>query len=82
MGALTLAVPLVCAAEPLSAMLCRGIMGLRLADLIDSGAQWILTCNFTIDADYLLSECPNLFTAEQLVFVHGMAGRAPDTPRW
>lgn len=58
-------------AVPDSLLVCRGVMGVTLADLIDDGAKWILVSNYLFSMEFLLSACPSLLTAEHLVFAHG-----------
>ena len=50
---------------------CRGAGGCRLQDVVQGSMQWVLASNFMVDMTWLLSACPDLLQAQQLVLVHG-----------
>lgn len=57
-------------------MQCRAAGGCRLRDVVQGSMKWVLASNFMVDMTWLLSACPHLTTAGQLVIVHGE--RTPD----
>ena len=44
--------------------------------MVQGRLQWVLVSDFMVDMTWLLSACPDLLQAEQLVLVHGE--RTPD----
>ena len=58
---------------------CRGVIGVRLTDLIDWGTKWALIEGYRIDLAWLLTNVPALLSAERLVVVHGQAGETYET---
>ncbi|KAL0031162.1 hypothetical protein WJX77_006853 [Trebouxia sp. C0004] len=50
--------------------------GCRLRDVVHGSMKWVLASNFMVDMTWLLSACPHLLQAHQLVIVHGE--RTPD----
>lgn len=50
--------------------------GCRLQDIVHGSMKWVLASNFMVDMTWLLSACPQLLQAHQLVIVHGE--RTPD----
>ena len=58
------------------AMCDRAPGGCRLRDVVHGSMKWVLASNFMVDMTWLLSACPHLLQAQQLVIVHGE--RTPD----
>ena len=50
--------------------------GCRLQDVVHGSMKWVLASNYMVDMTWLLSACPHLLQAHQLVIVHGE--RTPD----
>lgn len=50
--------------------------GCRLRDVVHGCMKWVLASNYMVDMTWLLSACPHLLQAHQLVIVHGE--RTPD----
>ena len=50
--------------------------GCRLRDVVHGSMKWVLASNYMVDMTWLLSACPHLLQAHQLVIVHGE--RMPD----
>ena len=50
--------------------------GCRLRDVVQGDMKWVLASNYMVDMSWLLSACPHLLQAQQLVVVHGE--RTPD----
>ncbi|KAL3157421.1 hypothetical protein ABBQ32_011893 [Trebouxia sp. C0010 RCD-2024] len=48
----------------------------RLREVVHGSMKWVLASNYMVDMTWLLSACPDLITAGQLVIVHGE--RTPD----
>ena len=58
------------------AVCARAPGGCRLQDVVHGSMKWVLASNFMVDMTWLLSACPHLLQAHQLVIVHGE--RTPD----
>ncbi|KAL3159457.1 hypothetical protein ABBQ38_009882 [Trebouxia sp. C0009 RCD-2024] len=50
--------------------------GCRLREVVHGSMKWVLASNYMVDMTWLLSACPDLITAGQLLIVHGE--RTPD----
>lgn len=57
-------------------MQCRPPASCRLREVVHGSMKWVLASNYMVDMTWLLSACPDLITAGQLVIVHGE--RTPD----
>ena len=55
---------------------CRAPGGCRLREVVHGPMKWVLASNYMLDMTWLLSACPHLISAGQLVIVHGE--RTPD----
>lgn len=54
----------------------RGPGGCRLGDVVRGSMKWVLASNYMVDMTWLLSACPDLLQAQEVVVVHGE--RTPD----
>ena len=59
-------------------MLCRGMLGVRLADVLGGGhVRWMLISNYMIDVGWLLSAVPSILAADRVMLVHGERNNPP-----
>ena len=49
----------------------RGMLGLKLSDLVSGRMRWVFISNYMVDLQWLLSAAPDLADADKLIIAHG-----------
>ena len=63
--------PVACSRGRASTGFRRGMLGLRLRDVVSGPMRWVFISNYMVDLDWLLSAAPDLAEAERLMIAHG-----------
>lgn len=51
--------------------ICRAPAGMTLGQVVCGEMKWVLVSNYMVDFRWLLSSCPDLMDAKEIMLVHG-----------